>query len=191
VLIIAEWVDRTLRHITPIREGGVLAMELSRYHGAPVALRDGCRVEPGDPVVALHFRNDRVGEVVRPGWQRAGYLEGRTDLAALADWLEARPGAQRPVAVVGTTILGPLFARERWETRPVPRTWRTRLDAWWMRWLLAHFGRGGRTRVLRGHHELEVTQLWISASDLRARYGRSGLRTDSGGASVEAVGRRS
>ncbi len=173
VLVIAEWVDRTLRHIAPIREGGVLALELGRYRGTPLVLRDGCRVDAGDLIGIMHLHNDRLRQVTVPGWQTAGYREGRADLSALAEWLRARPESARPVAFVGITILGPLFARERWETRPVRRTWRTRLDAWWMRWLLSHFARNGRSRVLHGHHDLEPRQLWISAAAMEARYGRS------------------
>lgn len=172
-MVLAESIDRHLRHIRPICEEGLLGLEAEpgRYAGRPIELSGGARVERGDRVGVVHLRNDRVRALVASGWQRSGYREARADLQALAASVAAQAPSERPVAFLGTTILAPLIAREGWEIRLVPPTWRTRLDRWWMSWLMAHFGRRGRERVVSGHHRLEVSEVWISTAELLRRYG--------------------
>ena len=173
VLSLAEAVDRRRRHIRAIRRDGLLGLELGRHRGRVVRLADGSLVRPGDPVGYLHLRNDRVVAVAMPGWQLAGYHEARADLAALARWWERQPTFERPVAFTATTILSPFALREGWEVRPRSSTWRARLDAWWMSWLLVRFNAGGRGRLTRRHHRLDSAEVWLSALELTARYVRA------------------
>ena len=135
-------------------------------------LSDGAVVPPGAPVGYMHLRNDRVRVLASNGWQLAGYRAGRADLAALVRWWERQPTAERPVAFTATTILAPFIRREGWEVRPRRRTLRMRLDDWWMSWLMIHFGLAGRTRLTRPHHRLESAEVWLSAPELVARYGK-------------------
>jgi hypothetical protein len=172
ILSLAEVVDRRRRHIRPIRRDGLLGLELGRHRGRSVRLADGTIVLPGVPVGYLHLRNDRVEALSTRGWQLAGYREARADLAALTRWWEREPMDERPVAFTATTILGPFAKREGWEVRPRLRTWRARLDAWWMSWLLVRFSLDGRERLTRLHHRLDSAEVWLSALELAARYGR-------------------
>jgi hypothetical protein len=171
VMTLAESIDRRRRHITPLRPEGVLGLELGRHGGQPIRLADGCDVSPGDQVGCLHFRNDRVRALAGRGWQAAGFAEARADLEALARWWLAQPAETRPVAFVGVTILGPLMRREGWEVRPRRATRRARLDEWWMRWLMVHFGIQGRARLRQGHRALTSAEVWLSGTALAERYG--------------------
>jgi hypothetical protein len=171
VLSLAEVVDRRRRHIRPIRRNGLLGLELGRHKGELVRLSDGSVVPPGAPVGYMHLRNDRARALASNGWQLAGYRAGRADLAALARWYERQPTAERPVAFTATTILSPLIRREGWQVVPRRRTFRARLDEWWMSWLMVHFGLAGRQRLTRPHRRLESAEVWLSAPELVARYG--------------------
>lgn len=172
ILSLAEVVDRRRRRIRPIRQDGLLGLELGRHRGELVRLSDGSVVPPGAPVGYMHLRNDRVRALASDGWQLAGYRAGRADLAALALWWKGQPAAERPVAFTAATILAPFIQHEGWEIRPRRRTPRTRLDDWWMSWLMIHFGLTGRTRLARPHRRLESAEVWLSAGELVARYGR-------------------
>jgi hypothetical protein len=172
VFSLAEVVDRRRRNIRPIRQDGLLSVELGRHRGGLVRLADGSLVPPGAPVGYLHLRNDRVRALASDGWQLAGYRAARADLAALARWCERQPKAERPVAFTSTTILGPLIRREGWEVRPGRRTRRARLDEWWMSWLMVHFGLVGRERLTKPHHRLDSMEVWLGAAELMARYGK-------------------
>lgn len=171
ILSFAERVDRRRRRIHRIRLDGLLAVQLVRHRGPRLVLADGTIVAPGDLVVSLHFWNESVAEVSTGGWERTGWETARADLAALVEWWRRQAPRDRPVALLATTILAPLTRRERWEIRPRPRTWRTRLDEWYMRWLLAHWSKGGRARLGRSHAPLLSVDAWLSASAVEARYG--------------------
>jgi hypothetical protein len=172
ILSLAEVVDRRRRHIRPIRADGLLGLELGQHRGGLVRLSDGSVIPPGAPVGYMHLRNDRVRALASNGWQITGYREGRADLAALARWYERQPTAERPVAFTSTTILGPLIRREGWQVVPRRRTWRARLDEWWMSWLMVHFGLAGRKRLTRPHRRLDSAEVWLSAPELVGRYGK-------------------
>jgi YkoP domain len=171
IMALAEAVDRRRRRIRPIRNDGVLALEIGRHRGTPVTLRDGTVVQPGAPIGFMHLRNDRVRDLASGGWQVAGYRAGRADLAALAGWWESQPPAKRPVAFTATTILSQFARRDGWQVRTRQRTWRARLDVWWMSWLMVHFAKAGRQRLARPHGPLDLVEVWLSASELVARYG--------------------
>jgi hypothetical protein len=172
ILSLAEAVDRRRRRIRPIRREGLLGLEVGRHRGQLIRLSDGSTVPSGARVGHLHLRNDRVGALAMNGWQLRGYREARADLAALACWWKRQPVVERPVAFAGTTILGPLIRRDGWEVRSRRRTWRARLDEWWMSWLMIHFGLAGRERLTRRHHRLDLAEVWLSAAELVARYGQ-------------------
>jgi hypothetical protein len=176
ILTLWERADRRRRRIRPIRREGVLGLELTRYTGRPVPLADGSVVLPGDRVGEFHLQNRRISELVRFDATLQGWREGWQDLHALAAWAERQPPAARPVAYHGATLLWPLARRARFEIRPRPRTWRTRLDDWFLRWLMIRWGRDGRSRLERGRGRLFSGDVWLSDRSLRSLYGA----TDSG-----------
>lgn len=170
VLALAERVDRRRRGLRPVRVDGVLAVELVRYREPAILLRDGCRVATGDVVAVMHFRNDRVRAVATSGLNAALWRIAREDLGALAAWCRSRPPGERPVALRATTLLGPLLRRDGWEIRPRRPSLRARLDDWYMRWLLRHWGRADAAGHGRGASTLESVDCWLSASALDRRF---------------------
>jgi hypothetical protein len=173
ILVIAEHVNRGRLHIRPIRPDGIVGLELARYQGRPRQLADGTRIEARALIGKMHFRNDRLRAVATAGWQREGWRIAQADMAALARWWLEQPEATRPVAFRAMTIHGPLAARAGFELYPRSRTPKMRLDDWWMRWLLNHYGLAGRARLRRGHGRLESVDAWLSPVTLVARYGSS------------------
>jgi YkoP domain len=170
VLVVAERIDRRAHHIRPVRREGVIGLALTRHRGPALRLADGTMVRTGDPIGTIHLLNARLGLVAGPGWQTRGLAIARDDLAALARWWPSLPPERRPVAFHGVTVLVAFARRERWEVRPRLQTRRTRLDDWFMRWLLVHFARGGRERLRQGHHALTSMEAWLSAGQLAERY---------------------
>jgi YkoP domain len=171
--ILRRWeeLDRRRRHIRPIRRDGVLGLEFGRHHGPALGLRDGTTVRNGDPVATLHIRNPRARELAMPAWQVGGLREARTDLVRLAAWAARQPPARRPVAYTGATLMGPFARRLGFEVRPRARTPRTRLDDWFLRWLLARWSVTGRERLQRGHGALRSCDVWLTHDALQRRYG--------------------
>jgi hypothetical protein len=149
----------------------VLGLQLARHRGKRVDLADGVAVEPGDPIGVLHFENWRAADVVDKGWQGRALNEGRLDLRELAAWATRQPVEERPVAYTGATIVWPIARRVGFEVKPRPRTWRTRLDDWFMRWLMAHWSPFGRARLKRGHGRLQSNEVWLSDRALQCLYG--------------------
>ncbi len=171
--ILTRWeqVDRRRRRIRPIRRNGVLGLEFGRYDGPPVVLSDGTAIHRGDPVAMVHIENANMRAVATSEWQTRGLAEARADLRSLADWAARQPEERRPVAYIGFTLMGPLARRVGFEVHPRPRTWRTRLDDWFLRWLMAHWSPGGRDRLRRGAGALRSSDVWLSHAALQRRYG--------------------
>lgn len=171
--ILSAWeeLDRRRRRIRPIRREGVLGLEFGRHHGPTLILGDGTTLRTGDPVATLHIRNPRAHDLAMPGWQVRGLGEARADLVRLASWAAQQPPARRPVAYTGATLMGPFARRLGFESRPRPRTPRTRLDDWFLRWLLARWSVAGRERLRRGHGALRSSDVWLTHGALERRYG--------------------
>lgn len=175
ILVLAERINRARMGIRPVRRGGLVGLELRRYKGQPRRLADGTLVAGGAVIGMIHLLNERIRPVAATAWQREGWRVGQADMAALAAWWERQPVESRPVAFRAMTIHGPLAARAGFELHPRARTPKARLDDWWMRWLLSHYGLAGRARLRRGHGRLESVDAWLSPATLVARYGpRSG-----------------
>lgn len=171
ILRLWEQADRRRRHIRPIRRHGVLGVEFSRYRGPLIALADGTSVRAGDSVGLLHLENKRAPELAGPAWQTRGFYEARLDLQALAAWSVRQSTDGRPVAYMGATLVAPLARRIGFEVRARPRTWRSRLDDWFMRWLMARWSPSGRGRLHRGHGLLRSREAWLSDRSLHRFYG--------------------
>lgn len=169
LLAFAERVDRRRRHMRNLSREGPFAVELSRHGEAPVRLRDNTLVRPGDPVILIHFRNERVKAMANGRWNRAGRQVAHDDLVRLARWWAVQPPENRPVAVRGTTILEAVLRREGLEIQPRPDTLRRRVDDWFMRWLLSRWSKEGRAAVGRGRRLISVDG-WLSEPAYLARY---------------------
>ena len=174
ILAFIERIDRRRRHIRRIRSrGGILGVELTRWRAAPVTLDDGTRISPGDPVGELHFENRAIERFDPVAWLTAGFEAGRADLVALAGWAERQPPGLEPVAYHGATILWPIARRFGFEIHDRRRTFRVRLEDWYDRGILARWAPAGRDRLRRGRGALLTRDAWLSANELRRRYGTS------------------
>jgi hypothetical protein len=178
ILRLWEKVDRRRRRIHPIRRGGVLGVEFGRYHGPPLELADGTWVRHGDPIGVLHIDNARARQVATSDWQARGLREARADLVRLAAWAALQPAGRRPVAYTGATLMGPFARRIGFEVRSRPRTARTRLDDWFLRWLIARWSPRGRERLRHGRSALRSSDVWLSHAALQRRYGATALAAD-------------
>ncbi len=170
LLAFAERVDMRRRAVHPVAPDSLIGFERATYREPSIALRDHVRLGPGDPIVYLHFRNDRIRARVGRGWNIESRRAVRRDLARVAAWAGSQQPGERPVAIRATTILGPLLRHEGWEIRERRNTLRARVDDWFERWLLAHWGLGGRQRLER-RRPLVSVDAWLSADAFVAKYG--------------------
>jgi hypothetical protein len=174
ILAFIERIDRRRRHIRRIRSrGGILGVELTRWRDATVTLDDGTRIRPGDPVGELHFENRVIERFDPAAWLTAGFDAGRVDLVALAGWSARQAPGDVPMAYHGATILWPIARRFGFEIHDRRRTLGVRLQDWYDRGILARWAPAGRDRLRRGCGALATRDAWLSASELRRRYGSS------------------
>ncbi len=169
IIALAERMDRARLRVRPIRQGGLLGLQLTRHSGIPLTLADGTFVAPGDPVGRLHFDNRAVRALADGSW--AGIDVGRADLAELAAWARRQPTGRQPVAYYGASIMWSIARRGGFEVRDRAPTFRARLEDWYLRGVLAHWSRLGQARLARGHGQLRTRDCWISAGSLQRRYG--------------------
>jgi hypothetical protein len=160
ILVVAERVDRRRRHIRPVHADALIGVELRRHDGPTVRLRRGAVVRPGDPIAEVHLRNERVrAAATARGW--VAIYRARGDLEALLRWCARQPETTRPVAVHAYSLLGAFLERAGFERRPRRQTLRTRVDAWFMRWLMGHYSPAGEARLRVGHGPLEAADYWL------------------------------
>jgi hypothetical protein len=55
--------------IKPLERNSVICIEIKRHRGFPIKLEDGCEVQPGDPVIKLHFNDTWITERL---WANSG-----------------------------------------------------------------------------------------------------------------------
>ena len=178
--------------LRPVSPDGLVFFRLEPYRGSQVTLPDGTRIARGDPVCRLHLRNDLVARSADTGvhsrtWRGVGGV--RADLAALATRAEAGTLAHKgdPVrALAAATVLFKSAPRLGFSVVVQPQTWRLEFQRAYMMGLMALFGPQGTLRRRRkdgqvpggsgpaetglGVPDLEVGELWMSRSELLARY---------------------
>jgi hypothetical protein len=153
---------------------GTFLLSLHAHHGRPVELRDGTRVERGEPVAEIHFWNERIAAYAVAGTAELTWAflrDLRADLRTLATALAAMPPERRPLAVYGVSTLADGAVRLGFETRPLPDGAGRRGLSWWQGRVLGRAYRpvsgGGRT----AHTSQEV---WLSYASLQQRFGGKG-----------------
>ena len=163
--------DRARYRIVPIREGAIGGWGWLRHHGTETTLRDGTVVRPGDRIIGPHAMNDVLADLTADGWQRDLLRRAREEQRVLAATIAAMPAAERPVALWGATILWPFALRLGWEVRDRPRTFRVRLEDWYLRGVLRRWAKAGGTRLDRGRGDLRTRDCWLSTAEMLARFG--------------------
>jgi hypothetical protein len=170
VFAIIERIDRRRRGIRPLRDDGILGVEVRRHRGRAVWLPDGTRIEPGTRIVDLHLDNTRIAGVWAAGW-RVTFETAQRDLRACAAWLATIPPPDRPVAVRSGGLLTAGAARLGFTVGPRRGGFMGALESWYLRGLLARWSRAGRARLDAGRRPLRTRVAWLSTAALSARYG--------------------
>lgn len=170
--------DWILRHILGIREfsreaGCVLRYSESHAKTA-VKLPGGEAVQPGDPIIELHFWNDRLGE---DRSQRSLRSNLRRSLALLAEQLKSNESFADIRAVHATLARIPRRSCRIHHPFGCALCAEPRSDKWrmhdffenllihWLRWTF------NPRRVNAKSLQLNRVEIWISVSELRARFG--------------------
>jgi len=166
-----ERLDRRRRRIRMIRGGGVAGIEFTRHRGAPLRLRDGTLVNPGDLIGEFHLDNALIKELLPVQGHAAILHIARDDLRTLAAWARRVSPDRRPVAYHGESILVPYAKRMGLEVYPRRSTAWTRLQDWYLRGVMARWAAEGKQRLRHGRTRLRAGVAWLSAACLDSMYG--------------------
>lgn len=156
------------------RPDGAIRYRVSQYRGRPRTMSDGTRVQPGDRILELHFRNhDLLRTSGSAGWNPWQTLEAiDNDLTALAELLAG--GELGPVrALHGVTLFASPGRRLGFEVLEVPHTWRWALERFFLVGLLPIYHRDG-WRELDRMRRRWPGELWMSAGVLSRKPVRKG-----------------
>jgi hypothetical protein len=163
---------------------GTFLVACHRHHGGPVLLPDGTEVRPGDRIAEIHFWNRRIAERRGPDsrvltWRFA--RDFRADLGALARALGAGHFGPDVRAIYGASPLASGAARFGFMVRPLPPGLRRAALTRWQRGVRRIF----RPLPMQADLTAESAELWMSAAELRARYGSAAAAQGDGADSVE------
>jgi MFS family permease len=149
---------------------GLLAVQVTRYHGRPIDLPDGVHVGPGDHIVVLHFQNRALTRQAEQGpWELLRRIG--EDMQGLATWLQSETLPADIKAVYGLTLLSRAAPRLGFTLRPRPRTLMAWFDRTFMQGLLVLYNAAGLERLTRGTTYSQYPQeAWISRQELLRRY---------------------
>jgi len=152
----------------------LLRVQFTRFHGRPISLPDGTRVQSGDRIVELHIHNTTLAAVAGQAnsWQLLRMLMG--DLAGLAEWSRSAEFPADIRAFYGYTILSRGAVRLGFTLRTRPSSLRTWLDGFFLTGLLVLYNPRGRGRLSQGTtYGTEPVEIWMSRTELEQRYGLS------------------
>lgn len=159
-------------------ERTMLRLEILPYKGAPLVLKDGTEITPGDTVGEIHIGNERLLQMQNEGIDfdtvapfqtlkelRAGFRE----MARMAEQGEIPPEVKGFGGISllhrGAFVLG-------FEVREVT----SRFTRWrigiYEKWLLVLYHPHGFRRLLRGSQGLDPKEIWLSRKALMEKYGR-------------------
>jgi hypothetical protein len=170
VLRVWTWWERRYllrHHVTSLRDGSVLRVEVRHHLGAAVILADGTRVRSGDRIVELHLANGSVApSAENVGWNPFQVVRGaRGDLQILARLVDSgRLGSV--VAVHAVSLIAPALARLGFEVLPLESTFQHRLLHFYLVGLLAVYHPAGWRAADRARKGAWPAEAWMGASRL-------------------------
>lgn len=153
---------RRRNNVQPFDE--VLSLAIEPYRGPERTLEDGTHLRRGDPLGIIHFNHDGFSpdqNRIRAALQfRRQFSQS---LERLADSLETNNTFQDIKAFYGETWIRPHGLKVGFIVEPLPRTWRTRLQHRYLRFLLwvqfPHLARRNRDTWLHAY--------WLTRRHLR------------------------
>lgn len=158
-----------LQRIRPIREGSLLRYAIRHHSARPVTLHRGW-VGRGAVIVELHLDNHRFAALAGAGAPPLRLVRlMREDLRVLASLVDG--GALGPVAALhGVTFMASAAPILGFEARDVPHNLHRRLDRYFMAGLVLLYNPAG-WRSVEHHAARWPGEVWMSAGELRRRYG--------------------
>lgn len=173
VLSVWLWWDKLLLRrwkLQLVRPDGVMRYRVMRHPGAPVTLKDGTVINKGDPLVEVHFDNQRLMQGLEAGeGSTFGTLERiEGDFAALSHMiLEGRLGPVR--GMYAATLFSIPARRVGFELHPVPHTIGWSLRRYFLIGLIPIYQRDGWKQFDRMRRTRWPAELWMSINTMRER----------------------
>jgi YkoP-like protein len=157
--------------------GPVLYIGEARYRGPDLTFDDGTALRDNDPIGRLHFNNASIAALGEGSMQRVGFRFAklmRESMRRLAECAESDPVFREVRAFQGVTWLPAHGEVVGFVSKPLPKTWKTRLLSNHFRMLSWVFAPARRIRD-RGHAEPRT--YWLTRTALKQNLGK--LKTES------------
>jgi peptidoglycan-N-acetylglucosamine deacetylase len=177
-----RWVERYFErkydiHALGDDPGALLAYNLFRHSGAPVSLKTGETIRPGDLLMELHFRRAAIQPLIRQGDPIRVALEmrrmGEQELPRLARLVREDPGLREVCGLHALTLFYRGTTKMGFEVMPMEEGLSKRWFTWWHRVLMARDSSMGSARVDRYKEKLVTQHIWMSREELIRRHGSS------------------
>jgi hypothetical protein len=158
--------DRSWRrrhNVQPFDE--VISLAIAPYRGRPRTLADGTFLDHGDTLGIIHFNHDGFSTDRN---RRRAVLQFRRDftrtLHRLARTMETDSVLRDVKALYGETWIRPHGRKVGFIAEPLPRTWRTRVQHFYLRFLL----RVQFPHLARSNRDTWPHAYWLTRRQLRA-----------------------
>ena len=142
--------------------GPVLRIGYVHYEGPTLTFDDGTRLEPNELIGQLHFNNSSIAAIGEGSLHRTGLRFAklmRESLHTLAHAAQHDPEVQRIRVFHGVTWIPEHGNVVGFISTPRPKTWRTRVLAWYFRLLMWTFAPAARTRAKA---QTEPRDYWLT-----------------------------
>jgi hypothetical protein len=181
-----------LWHVQPVpgSRHGLFQVAIHPHKGELITLSDGTTTARGDQIMELHFVNS-VLAAPEGGWSPIALLRAiQDDLAAIAAVFQSGSYPSTIRALYGVTLLARGAPRLGFTIRPRAHTLHGRLEAFFLKGLLALYNNEGLARLARGSatREMWPQEVWMSIPTLLARYSPAPAGWKTGGTSPTANG---
>ena len=178
ILPVINKVHTVVLGIKPLERNSVICVEIKRHRGSPVKLEDGCEVQPGDPVIKLHFNDTWIDERL---WSNSGsgtigfprgflyyFKEGLQLLATEVDGGKY----EGVVAMYGWTAFYAHARRLGFQVIDLPNTLRTKLARLHIAALMQSHQAPRFRRHISSRKSVKVKAVWLSRAALLKIHGQ-------------------